>query len=29
MTVFDEHREDDFDEFCLRFEGLKIEIEYP
>ena len=29
MTVFDEHREDDYDEFCHRFEGLKVEIEYP
>ncbi|XP_033646273.1 protein diaphanous homolog 2-like [Asterias rubens] len=27
MTVFDEHREDDYDEFCHRFEGLKVEID--
>ncbi|XP_038063096.1 protein diaphanous homolog 2-like isoform X2 [Patiria miniata] len=27
VTVFDDHKEDDYDEFCHRFEGLKVEID--
>ena len=29
MGVFGDHKEDDFDEFSHRFEGIKVEMEYP